>query len=86
MITLNDMPEDDYWAKLTRFLNKTLTEHLQELKSPKRKDYMSVPQLAEYLNVSQKTIYRNKQLPRVKVGKSFMFDREEIDNWLKVNR
>jgi len=41
--------------------------------------------VGKYLNVSKDTIYRwieTKQMPTVRVGKKWLFRKEEIDAWL----
>ena len=41
----------------------------------------------KYLNVSKDTIYRwieTKQMPALKVGKKWLFRKEEIDAWLNL--
>jgi excisionase family DNA binding protein len=45
---------------------------------------MTVPQLAEYLQVHPSTLYRllkRKQIPAFKVGSDWRFNREKIDQW-----
>ncbi|HAI12337.1 MAG TPA: DNA-binding protein [Phycisphaerales bacterium] len=47
---------------------------------------MTIEALAEYLKVSQSTLYKLVQdgrLPCQKVGKCWRFHREAIDGWLK---
>ncbi len=44
-----------------------------------------VEEVAKYLKVSKDTIYRwieTKQMPTVRVGKKWLFRKEEIDAWL----
>ena len=44
-----------------------------------------VEEVAKYLKVSKDTIYRwieTKQMPTVRVGKKWLFSKEEIDAWL----
>ena len=44
-----------------------------------------VEDVGKYLNVSKDTIYRwieTKQMPTVRVGKKWLFRKEEIDAWL----
>lgn len=48
-------------------------------------DILTIRQLAEYLMVSEKTVYRmldRNQLPAVRVGAQWRFRRQDIDNWL----
>ena len=53
------------------------------------KRYLLVRDACEYLNVSDETIYkwiRENFIPAHRVGKRWMFDREEIDQWVKSGR
>jgi len=46
---------------------------------------MTVEELAEYLRITKRTIYRllkKRNIPAVKVGHKWRFDREASDNWL----
>ena len=48
---------------------------------------MTIKELAEYLKVTDRTIYRlaaAKQVPAFKVGGSWRFARPEIDQWIKL--
>ncbi len=48
-------------------------------------DILTIRQLAEYLMVSEKTVYRmldRHQLPAVRVGAQWRFRRQDIDAWL----
>ena len=48
-------------------------------------DILTIRQLAEYLMVSEKTVYRmldRNQLPAVRVGAQWRFRRLDIDHWL----
>lgn len=43
-------------------------------------------ELAEYLKLNPATIHRkalNKEIPAIKIGRQFRFDREQIDKWLQ---
>ena len=51
-------------------------------------DLLSPKQLAEYLQLSQRTVYRlleRGDLPGVKVGGQWRFRRADVDQWLDVN-
>ncbi|MBQ4479575.1 MAG: helix-turn-helix domain-containing protein [Victivallales bacterium] len=44
-----------------------------------------VEDVGKYLNVSKDTIYRwieTKQMPAVRIGKKWLFRKEEVDTWL----
>jgi PTS system nitrogen regulatory IIA component len=48
-------------------------------------DILTIRQLAEYLTVSEKTVYRmieRNQLPAARVGAQWRFRRQDIDAWL----
>ena len=48
-------------------------------------DILTIRQLAEYLMVSEKTVYRmldRSQLPGVRIGAQWRFRRQDIDAWL----
>ena len=48
-------------------------------------DILNIRQLAEYLMVSEKTVYRmldRNELPAVRVGSQWRFRRQDIDTWL----
>lgn len=48
-------------------------------------DILTIRQLAEYLMVSEKTVYRmldRNQLPAVRVGAQWRFRKQDIDQWL----
>ncbi len=50
---------------------------------------MSVKELAQYLKLAEITVYRlaeAKDLPGLKAGKQWRFDKGEIDQWLKWRR
>ena len=52
-------------------------------------EWMTVKQVAEYLQMSDDKIYdmaKKGELPAVKIRQQWRFDREEIDQWLKSNR
>ena len=48
--------------------------------------WLNFKELTAYLKMPRSTLYRlvqNKQLPGHKVGRSWRFDREDIDRWIK---
>lgn len=50
-------------------------------------DLITVEEVAEYLRVTKKTIYRlieRNQIPVIKLGRQWRFDRNVIDDWLKM--
>jgi len=49
-------------------------------------EWMTVKQVAEYLQMSDDKIYdmvKKGELPAVKIRQQWRFDREALDNWLK---
>jgi len=48
-------------------------------------DILTVKEVADYLKVNERTIYRlatNGELPAFRVGASWRFRLNEIDNWI----
>ena len=55
-------------------------------KSTSEGQILTIKQVAEYLKVTERTIYRlsaAKQIPAFKVGGSWRFSRIDIDSWIK---
>lgn len=53
---------------------------------PYMDEVLTLKQLAEYLKVNEKTIYRliaGKKVPAFKVGGAWRFLRGDIDGWIK---
>jgi excisionase family DNA binding protein len=53
--------------------------------TPNAGDILTIRQLAEYLMVSEKTVYRmveRSELPALRVGSQWRFRRQDIDAWL----
>jgi len=51
-------------------------------------EFMTVEEVADYLRVAEKTIYRllrRGSFPATKVGRSWRFDKASIDDWLHRN-
>jgi excisionase family DNA binding protein len=49
-------------------------------------DILTITEVAEYLKVAERTIYRlaaAKKIPAFKVGGTWRFSRAEIDLWIK---
>jgi len=49
-------------------------------------DILMIKEVAEYLKVTERTIYRlsaAKKIPAFKVGGSWRFSRGDIDEWIK---
>ncbi|MCK9214404.1 helix-turn-helix domain-containing protein [Acidithiobacillus sp.] len=55
-------------------------------KSPHEGEILTIKQVAEYLKVTERTIYRLaavKKIPAFKVGGTWRFSRADIDNWIR---
>jgi len=51
-------------------------------------ELMTLEEVAEYLRVTKKTVYRlleRRRIPATKVGHQYRFDKTMIDDWLKQN-
>ena len=49
-------------------------------------EILTIKQVADYLRVTERTIYRlaaAKKIPAFKVGGTWRFSRKDIDNWIK---
>jgi len=49
-------------------------------------EILTIREIAEYLKVTERTIYRlasAKQVPAFKIGGSWRFSRQDIDAWIK---
>ena len=54
--------------------------------SPSEAEILTIKQVAEYLKVTERTIYRlaaAKKIPAFKVGGTWRFARADIDAWIK---
>jgi len=54
-------------------------------KSTSEGDILTIKQVADYLKVTERTIYRlaaGKQIPAFKVGGSWRFRKADIDSWI----
>ncbi len=50
-------------------------------------DILMIKEVAEYLKVTERTIYRlaaAKKIPAFKVGGSWRFSRADIDSWIRA--
>lgn len=55
-------------------------------KNNREGEILAIKQVADYLKVTERTIYRlaaAKQIPAFKVGGSWRFSRADIDSWIK---
>lgn len=49
--------------------------------------WLTVDDICKYLNVSNDTVYKwidQKDMPAHKVGRRWMFKKEEVDEWIKA--
>lgn len=52
-------------------------------------DILTVEEVANYLKLTKKTVYKlaaDKKIPAFKIGKFWRFKKTEIDEWIKSNR
>lgn len=50
---------------------------------------LTIREVAEFLRVTEKTIYRmasEKRIPAFKVGGSWRFDKTDIEKWIEDNK
>ncbi len=55
--------------------------------SPADNSIMTIGEVADYLKVTERTIYRlagAKQIPAFKVGGSWRFSKADIDGWIRL--
>lgn len=67
-------------AFFTTYLAKTMSSSAAE------NAIMTIGEVADYLKVTERTIYRlagAKQIPAFKVGGSWRFSKGDIDEWIK---
>lgn len=53
---------------------------------PSENEILTIKEVADYLKVTERTIYRlaaAKQIPAFKVGGSWRFARADIDSWIR---
>ena len=51
------------------------------------KDIFTIKEVAEYLQVTERTLYRlaqQKKIPAFKVGNAWRFRREDLDRWIET--
>lgn len=49
--------------------------------------WLTVDDICKYLNISNDTVYKwieQKNMPAQKVGRRWMFKKEEVDEWIKA--
>ena len=67
--------------KILNYTNPTMKDS-----KPAKSDFMTLPEVAEYLRLSIHTIYKmaqNGRIPSLKAGAVWRFNRTEIDEWMK---
>ena len=50
---------------------------------------LTIPQVADYLQVTERTIYNLAwagQLPGFKIGNTWRFKKDDIDKWIETNK
>jgi excisionase family DNA binding protein len=54
-----------------------------------KSDLITIKQVAEFLNLAEKTVYRmanDGEIPAFKIGGSWRFKRSEVEEWLEQQR
>lgn len=54
-----------------------------------KSDLITIKQVAEFLNLAEKTVYRmanDGEIPAFKIGGSWRFKRSEVEGWLEQQR
>ena len=54
-----------------------------------KSDLLTIKQVAEFLNLAEKTVYRmanDGEIPAFKIGGSWRFKRSEVEEWLEQQR
>lgn len=72
-----------HWTLLDYYPH--LSRGTEELRTPMSTTAMTVQDVAEYLNIDPKTVYRmvkRGDLPGFKVGGSWRFQKEDLDAWI----
>jgi excisionase family DNA binding protein len=49
-------------------------------------EILTIKELAKYLKINERTVYllaKEKKIPGIKIGGSWRFKKEMIDNWIK---
>ena len=57
--------------------------------NPMENRWFTVDDVSKYLSVTKDTIYKwidNRNMPAHKVGRKWMFQRDEIDEWVKSGK
>ena len=69
-------------------IKKALNESLQ-LQGNQLPEYLTIQELSEMINLAVPSIYgmvHRKQIPYVKRGKKLIFEKSQIEEWLKNGR
>lgn len=72
---------------LSAYYASTLLNIVKRLKVEER--WLTVEDICAYLNVSNDTVYRwieQNDMPAHKVGRRWMFQKQEIDDWVKEGK
>lgn len=65
-----------------------MTDNYKQKSSPMDK-WLTLEQIAEYLQMSTSSIYKMAQackIPAYKIGRQWRFKKEEIDQWIEKGR
>lgn len=65
-------------------------EQILKTQAEKKENVLTIPEAAQYLNISQSYLYKLTSLaaiPHFKPGgKKVFFDKSDLDNWIRRNR
>lgn len=71
---MGEVPQDDFWKRFIEEIKKLINA---------QREYMNVPELADYIRKSQKYIYNNiRSIPHRREGRTLLFVKSEIDQWI----
>lgn len=79
----------DRLNRIEQQLNDLKITTIQEVAPQPVKQWMNVPETANYLSISSSKIYKltsTMEIPHMKLGKLLYFRKEQIDEWLLKNR
>ena len=62
---------------------------MPELNQPKFERMLTVADVCEYLSVTNETVYtwiKKTDIPALRVGRKWLFDKAELDQWIKFGK
>lgn len=49
-------------------------------------DILTINEAAAFLRVTRRTLYRHREIPRVRIGHKLMYLREDLEAWVRSRR